>query len=431
MLCKTFYFFCLLVVTNSVCAQQHASESVAYDSILLSKKVIPSVVKVYAYRNQHELLVPFDDDFLEKFFFGKSSQVVPPEQQSSGTGFIIESNADDSIIVTCNHVVHGSNKIEVGLNNNQVLEAELLYADSNDDIAFLKIKKHDLPALEAENRPLNLGSPILIAGNIFGHNHISVFPGFVSNLQKSLGDKIVIETDTSIGPGASGGPLVNAFGNVAGMAFAVLSKVGVVSYSVPISLIDYHYRTGVLGQEKAWWGIEVQQLTPDIAEAKGLKGFNGVIVTAVDKKSPLSNMLKVGDVITAVDGKPISSPVEFYFYEKISLITQDVNLNILKGDHKKEIIFKPIKALKQKNTVLAGKNNIAKGAVFEESKHGVVVEKSSESGVFQKGDLVLSVNGVKILKPQDIELAFNSNTHGYSVTLNRGGGIITQQVMGY
>ncbi len=281
---------------------------------------------------------------------------------ATGSGFLID---DEGHIVTNNHVVEGATKVEVRLGSSDTEhEAEVVGADPATDVALLKI---DVPA--DQQHPLELGNsakvqvgdPVVAIGNPFGLDR-TVTAGIVSALQRQIqapnGFSIshVIQTDAAINPGNSGGPLIDAEGKVIGINSQIQTggsgdgNVG-IGFAVPINtareVVEQIEKNGKV--EHAFIGISGGSVTPAMAKALKLPVEKGVLVNEVVKGSPADKAgieggdteatiegVKVnlgGDIVTEVDGKPISSMEDVINAVNSAHPGDKMEMTILRGDN--------------------------------------------------------------------------------------------------
>ncbi len=281
----------------------------------LSKRLMPAVVNISTSQTIATGGLPTfpDGSPLEQFneFFGRDDDGFRREG-SLGSGFVISS---DGLIVTNNHVIEGADEIEVIFHDERVLEAELIGRDADTDLAVLRVRSSTpLAFVEfADSDAAEVGDWVMAIGNPFGFGG-SVSAGIISarnrNIQAGRYDDF-IQTDAAINRGNSGGPLFNLSGQVVGVNTAIISPTGGsvgIGFSIPANLAKR-----VSGQltefgkaRRGWLGVNVQDVDNAIAEAYGLSGDDGVIVTSVDEAGPASEAdLEVGDLILDFDGRRV------------------------------------------------------------------------------------------------------------------------------
>lgn len=267
------------------------------------------------------------------FFFGERG--ASPQQVSTGSGVIISS---DGYIITNNHVIDRAETIEV-VHQRRTYKAELVGVDRNTDIAVLKIDANNLPAIKkGSSRDLKIGEWVIAVGNPFNLTS-TVTAGIVSAKERQInilgGDfplESFIQTDAAINPGNSGGALVNINGELVGINTAILSRTGSYTgygFAVPVDIATKVANDLIQYGEvqKAIPGLEVVDITPELAEEMGLKSLDGVIVSHVIREGAAEGSgIQKSDVITAINGVPIRGKGNFeealsYFYpgDKVSV----------------------------------------------------------------------------------------------------------------
>ncbi len=284
----------------------------------LVERVSPAVVTVtveeqltpVAGINPSELPEPFRDFFNQ---FGQGRQFQRPHKAvSMGSGFIIDKSGD---IVTNNHVVENGKKITVKLPDGREFDAKLVGADKATDIAVLKIKSDKpLPSVEfADDRQVRVGDWVIAVGNPFGLSN-TVTAGIVSSIGRDIGNgpyTDFIQIDASINRGNSGGPTFDLQGKVIGMNSMIFSPSGGsvgIGFAIPSStvreIVDQLKAHGHVS--RGWLGVEIQNVTPDIAASLGSKETKGAIVASVVPGGPAAKAgFHPGDVVLAVNGKSV------------------------------------------------------------------------------------------------------------------------------
>ncbi len=236
---------------------------------------------------------------------------MPRRVQAFGSGFIIDPTG---IIVTNQHVIQGAEEITVTFHDNSRATATVMGVGGGVDIALIKVDvDHTLPVLSFGNSDaLRIGDPVVAIGNPLGIG-MSASSGIVSALNRDIKDSPYddfIQTDAAINHGNSGGPLVNMRGEVVGVDTALYSDVdngGSIGLGFAITSKDTVFLVNLLltyGRADAGWiGVELQDITPDIADGLGMTQPHGAIVTGVDDNSPAQEAgLQAGDVLLRVNG---------------------------------------------------------------------------------------------------------------------------------
>jgi len=279
-----------------------------------AQKVIPSVVNVFTQQKVRTPAHPALQDPIFRYFFGDRLDERPREVSNLGSGVIVSSNG---YILTNHHVVEAADEIQVALANGQTLPARVVGADPETDLAVLKIDASDLPAITfAQIDSLKVGDWVLAVGNPFGVGQ-TVTAGIVSALGRThLGINTFenfIQTDAAINPGNSGGALVDVSGHLVGINSAIYSRTGGsqgIGFAIPVSIarqiMEQIIKSGSV--TRGWVGIEVQDITPELAESFNLKNVDGALIAGVLKGGPADvGGIRPGDILLAVNGNKVSN----------------------------------------------------------------------------------------------------------------------------
>lgn len=264
-----------------------------------------------------------DPDEFFRFFFGPdfmppSPRRNNPQQQDKpqrdvpsgvGSGFII---SNDGYIITNQHVVDGSSKVIVTLNNGKEHTAKLIGSDKRTDLALLKIEAKDLQPLKMGNSEgLKKGQWVLAIGSPYDLES-TVTSGIVSAINRDTGDYLpFIQTDVAINPGNSGGPLIDLQGRVVGVNTQIYTRSGGymgISFSIPINealkVVEQLKETGTVQRGRI--GVMIGEVQKEVADALGLSDTNGALVSNVEPNSPAEKAgILSGDVITSFNGQSI------------------------------------------------------------------------------------------------------------------------------
>jgi serine protease Do len=248
------------------------------------------------------------EDLLKRFL---EQQGIPQEVRSLGSGFIL---SPDGYIVTNYHVVKNASEIIVRLQDRREFVAKLVGSDERSDLALLKVEADNLPVVKTgSSKALKVGEWVVAIGSPFGFDH-SVTAGIVSAKGRNLpGEAYVpfLQTDVAINPGNSGGPLFNLAGEVVGVNSQIYSRTGGfmgLSFAIPIEIaLEVVSQLKTQGKVlRGWLGVQVQDLTRDLAESFALSRPLGALIAQVLPDSPAARAgLQVGDVIVEYDGQPI------------------------------------------------------------------------------------------------------------------------------
>lgn len=274
----------------------------------------PSVVNVFTSKQVRSQRNPLMDDPLFRRFFGDR---LPPDNRPQrvsnlGSGVIV---SDDGYILTNHHVIEAADEIQVALSDGLTLDAKVVGTDPETDLAVLKVKRSRLPAITFANGDgQRVGDVVLAIGNPFGVGQ-TVTMGIISALGRShLGINTFenyIQTDAAINPGNSGGALVDGAGNLVGVNTAIFSRSGGnlgIGFAIPISIVRQVMREIIAhgAVTRGWVGIEVQEITPEIADSFALKSTDGALIAGVLRRGPADRAgIHPGDVLLAVGGKPV------------------------------------------------------------------------------------------------------------------------------
>ena len=287
---------------------------------------------------------PFSDPF--DFFFRRSPrQRQQPRRYreprtAKGSGFIISS---DGYILTNNHMVAEAEKVKIELTDGRKFTAEIVGADSDSDVAVVKIDAKNLPSLElADSDTLEVGEWVLAIGNPLGLSH-TVTAGIVSAKGRSGFDlahfENFIQTDAAINFGNSGGPLINLDGKVVGINTAIASSTGNIGigFAIPINMAKHAYEQLVKGGTVEWGylGIGMGYLTDETAPFFGLKkNAKGVLISEVKEDSAADKAgLKHNDVVIEFNGEPIESREAFR--NQIAMLKPGTRINLVVWRNKK------------------------------------------------------------------------------------------------
>jgi serine protease DegS len=272
----------------------------------------PAVVNIYSTKIVTERANPLYNDPFFRYFFG--DQLAPRKRMESslGSGVIV---SDNGYVLTNNHVIEGADEIQVALRDGRSSEAQVVGSDPESDLAVLKIKLDKLPTMTfANSDQLRVGDVVLAIGNPFGVGQ-TVTMGIVSATGRNrVGINTYenfIQTDAAINPGNSGGALINPYGHLVGINTAIYSRSGGsqgIGFAIPVSLaMDVMQQIIKNGRVvRGWLGIEVQDITPALAESFNLKENKGVIVAGILRNGPAAVAgLRPGDVIMDIDNQEI------------------------------------------------------------------------------------------------------------------------------
>lgn len=377
-------------------------------------KVSPSVVTIFAL--QEVKFNPFEDFDLP---FRFPIEPFKQERRSLGSGVIVKHENGRLYILTNNHVVEGAKKITVRFDRHTEKSARIVGTDPKTDIAVIEVDADGIDNIEAriaklgDSDKVRVGQLAIAIGNPYGLER-TVTVGVVSALRRSIGItqyENYIQTDAAINPGNSGGPLINIHGEVIGINTAIVASGQGLGFAIPINLARWvmeqileHGRV-----VRGWLGVVIQEITPDITEAIGVK--EGILVAQVVKGSPADRAgLKVGDIIVALNGRKLKDVRDLQLSVMRTRPGTEVSLTIIREGKEKEIKVKvgelPEK-LSEKPKAQGGDNlglSLRDLTPREKAKFGVdgvlVVGVSPGSPAYESGlrpgDVIMSVNYKRI-----------------------------------
>lgn len=311
----------------------------------LIEKVTPAVVSISVIsRAPSEDNPLFRDPFFRRFF-DLPEPPVPQPSMSAGSGVIVD--AARGYVLTNHHVIANGKEITVVLKDRRRFSAKVVGSDPGTDIAVLKIEPDNLTALPlGDSDRLRVGDFVVAIGNPFGLGQ-TVTSGIVSALGRSglniEGYEDFIQTDAPINPGNSGGALVTLDGRLVGINTAIAAPAGGnvgIGFAVPINMAQAVMEQLIAYGEvrRGRLGVLIQDFTPDIAKALGVDETAGAVVTKVEPGTPAKAAgLRAGDVILAVNGRPVASASDLRNQVGLLRIGAEVELTVLRDGERKTI----------------------------------------------------------------------------------------------
>lgn len=276
------------------------------------RRASPAVVNIYTSKQVVANTSPLFDNPTIRRFFGDRNRSRERTQTSLGSGVIMSAQG---YVLTNYHVIENADEIEVFLADGNTVSANVLGADPETDLAVLTIAVDSLPGIViSDTTKLEVGDVVLAIGNPFGFGQ-TVTQGIISATGRDrLGINTFenfIQTDAAINPGNSGGALINAYGELVGINTAIFSKSGGsqgIGFAIPIGLAsDVMSQIIEHGRViRGWLGLELQNLSPQLAESFGLIDRTGVLVAGVVRQSPAYKFgIRPGDIILSFNDKAI------------------------------------------------------------------------------------------------------------------------------
>ncbi len=453
------HFFPLaLIIAASVLSFSTSQALPTYDSqgkelpslAPMLEKITPAVVNVSTqgqYQGSSQLPEFLNDPFLRRFFkFDVPEHRQLPQVHALGSGVIVD--AQKGYVLTNNHVIDNADKIIVTLKDGRKKVAELIGTDPQTDIALLKITADNLTAIRlSDSDTLRVGDFAIAIGHPFGLDQ-TVTSGIISGLGRSglgiEGYEDFIQTDASINPGNSGGALVNLHGELMGINTAIFSKNGGnigIGFAIPVnmarSIMEQLIQHGSI--QRGVLGVQIQDLTPELASAFGVKETHGAIVAQVIPDSAASKAgVKSGDIIVAVNNHPVNNSTRLRNYIGLKRPGDKANLKVLRGNKTLEI-----------KTIIGGNNEASSitkklenswgfngnklhpslsGAMFGNTPtgHGVeVLTIKPQSPAWQSGlrknDRIIAINRYRIDNINDLkELSRQKSNQTIALNIYRG-----------
>ena len=302
------------------------------------ERTTPGVVNIATYASVRVANPLLDDPFFRRFFNIPDERRRYRREQSAGSGVVVD--AEHGYIVTNHHVVDRADEIVVGLTDGRNLPARLVGVDPQVDLAVLQVEDDGLTAIEfADSAALRVGDFVVAVGNPFGLDQ-TVTSGIVSALGRSglgiEGYEDFIQTDASINPGNSGGALVDLSGRLVGINTAIVSpsryggSVG-IGFAIPSNMVAAIMQQLVTHGEvrRGRIGLAVQALDAELAEALGLAAPEGVVVVDVEPGSAADAAgIEPGDVVTAMDGRPVRRVSEYQGQSAVIMVGDTVALTL-------------------------------------------------------------------------------------------------------
>jgi len=373
-----------------------------------------------------------------EWFYGDRYNSKPREVAGYGSGVIITS---DGYIITNNHVIEDAENIEVKLNDNRVFPAEVIGRDPSTDIALIKVKAENLSFLKYGNSDnLKVGEWVLAVGNPFNLTS-TVTAGIVSAKGRNLGIldndyriESFIQTDAALNMGNSGGALVDTKGLLVGITSAIYSPSGAYagnSFAIPVSIVskvvDDLRQFGEV--QRALIGVNIQDVTSEIAEEKKLEEVRGAMITEVREGGAAADAnLKKDDVIIKFNGVPVNNATELQ--EQVGKHRPGDRVNVTYIRNGKEYTV-PVTLKNISGTTEVVARGSGSGAVFgarfepvtssDKKRYAVdsgvkIVEISD--GLFRdlglrRGTIITTINNKKVNSADDVRSAAGSNERSF------------------
>ncbi len=408
----------------------------------MRENVTPGVVNIATEGRIQMQQNPLFADPLFRRFFNVPNQPLERKTSSLGSGVVVD--AKRGLVLTNNHVIANATQITVTLRDGRQLEAEVVGTDPATDVAVIKIPADNLTAVKTtDSDSLRVGDFVVAIGNPFGLGQ-TVTSGIVSALSRSglgiEGYEDFIQTDASINPGNSGGALVNLRGELAGINTAIISPQGGgnvgIGLAIPINLalqiMEQLLATGEV--KRGFLGVSMQDLSPALAEAFGLKNQTGAIINKVLDNSPAAKAgLIAGDIVISTDDKKIKNAADLRNRIGLLPVGEKIKFRILREGKESEFIVtvdentQASESPRATNDLLQGVtvNDIEKGNPYFGKVEGIAiinVQRGSIAwrGGLRAGDIITSVNKALIKNVNEFLKAVDKKNDSLLLRIIRG-----------
>jgi Do/DeqQ family serine protease len=405
------------------------------------ERVSPAVVSV---RVKTLVSTPTRDPF--SWFFRDFTVPRQRVEASQGSGVIIDRRG---YVLTNYHVIAAGGDVEVELVSGEQLTAEVVGTAPEHDLAVLQVRSEvRLPFVAmGSSHDLMIGETVIAIGNPFGLSH-TVTTGVVSALHRFIRtDERVytdfVQTDASINPGNSGGPLLNIRGELVGVNTAIYGKARGIGFAIPIDkarrIVGDLVRHGEV--RRPYFGLEVQELTPQLARAFGVSDRVGVLVADVEPDGPVAGRLREGDIIVEIGGARVKNRDELRAHLGHYTVGARISMVVLRDRARKRVTITAA-ALEPEEALRLVRDRIGMAVVElprEEARRyglpaGVIlaesVRPSSPAGRvgIRRGDWIRAVNSEKLLGTREFSKAIARSYWRGRVTLLVQRGRAWQQI---
>ncbi|GAK55906.1 2-alkenal reductase [Candidatus Vecturithrix granuli] len=454
---KSLGISCLIAMCTIAVVYAETSSLRRTPTVIAVEKISPAVVNISTEKivQSRSSLGFSGDPFFDQFFrdFLDPFPRRQYKQNSLGSGVIFDKRG---YVLTNHHVIQRASKITITLTDNREFEAELIGDDVRFDLAVVKISSaENLPIAElGRSDDLMIGEPVIAIGNPFGLSH-TITTGVISALDRSIRvdeDRIFrgfIQTDAPINPGNSGGPLINILGQVIGINTAIYGNAQGIGFAIPIDkvnrIIDDLIEYGQV--RSAWIGVNVQDITPAIAQYFHYQSAEGVLIAQVLPDSSAEKAgLKQGDIIVEINGQPVRDQAEYNTIIE-EYTARDALKFALVRDGKPLTIKVQAEAFSAEQAVnMANKDfgfsveEISQDLIYQyrlRTQQGVVITKvrpnspAANVGI-EPGDIIRQVEGaqidtlndfqdamMKLAQKSSVVFLIQRRTRGYYITLER------------
>lgn len=431
----------------------NAAKQMSQAFVDVSRKVTPSIVMIV---NEEKLENALGDGAMNRFpqddffrnFFDFSPNQREQVQKTLGSGVII---SPDGYIITNNHVVDNSTKLQVTMADGRKVPAKIIGKDAKTDLALIKVEAKNLtPVHFGSYDGIEVGEWVLAIGSPFGEAlHHTVTAGIISAKGRSnvgIADyEDFLQTDAAINPGNSGGALVDLDGNLIGINTAIMSASGAnagVGFAIPVNMVQ-----GITTQlrnngrvVRGYLGVTIQDLTPEMKKSLNADKYDGAVVSSVENDSPAEKAgLKQYDIITSVNGQQVHSNSEVR--EAVASLKPDsrAELGVMR-DGKEIAVNVTVGELKGDTAVNGGKEgrqeklgmelqnltpDIARQVGTDHTRGVVITDVQSgslaEEAGLQQGDVIFQVNRQEVRSVHEFQNLVNNSASSVLLAVDRQG----------
>ena len=406
-------------------------------------RTTPAVVNIATTTKVRQRNPLMEDPFFRRFFNIPDRPMPERRATSAGSGVIVDK--DNGYVLTNAHVVDGADEVEVTLKDGRSLPAEVIGVDREVDLAVVKVTAEELTEIRiADSNKLRVGDFVVAIGNPFGLGQ-TVTTGIVSALNRTglgiEGFEDFIQTDASINPGNSGGALVNLHGELVGINTAIIAPAGGnvgIGFAIPTDmaanvmqqLIEHgEVRRGLLG-------VTVQDLSPELADAFGIEQEKGVVITQVMEDSSAADAgIQPGDVVLAVDGRPVKRSADLRNRVGLSPVGEKVELSIVRDGKRRNITA----VIRESSQLSANGSELSKyleGAELRGLREGelpyadsgILVENVEQGSPawragLRPGDVIINANRQDVADMEELRAAIPKEDSAILLRVNRKGGV--------
>jgi serine protease DegQ len=393
------------------------------------ERVTPAVVNI-ATRTQVRLQEnPLFNDPFFRYFFNLPSHPRAREEQSLGSGVIID--AKNGYVITNHHVINKADEIIVTLLDGRQLKAQLIGSDPDTDVALIQVPAEDLvPIPLADSDKLRVGDFVVAIGNPFGLGQ-TVTSGIVSALGRTglsiHGYEDFIQTDASINPGNSGGALVNLRGELVGINTAILAPNGGnvgIGFAIPSNMTQQVIRQlREFGEvQRGQLGVVIQDIDPNLAQAFQLQQKQGAVLIEIQANSAAAKAgLQIGDVVLSINQRPVNNAADLRNQIGLLRIGETATLSIIRDGKQRQI---DVVLTGRPHTLGKDIHSLLEGATLEDKKEGVLLidltkNSTAERAGFRKGDIIIGINRRAVRNISELERWLNAQRGAFSVQVNR------------